>query len=624
MQEKSTKYSRKRTHSAKDKSGDESSPVAHKKRRGTKAEKKDSDVVVRKVVQKKVATKPKRTVEKKVPVSKKEVVPKKARGSVASTPKPEKKTAIKPKKRKKRKPKTSTNTDQRGRALYPRTSSEKVLDHLAMSLRGPCECTAVAFLDGKFVIAANEFTSGSGTKNNAPNRAMDLMKKIMQYFADIAEKKVIDKQRKMELLLEISENLSTGATTKGRLNLPAKVIAEILDIVVSGNKMSMRAYHRKHREFATDAGYIYMAIKDMHISFCAMEKVIKETRDNPNDKGVTAIKSRALGYEIYTNSEKNTHAEARILEKIIMLYRAGKIKEKKIYIGISKLSCLDCRAMSESFNTVFAKKGIDLRVHFYGKHDYDFDTWPCPQVFREGYDQYCSDEDTMEADEEDLQFDNIEARIGYEAHRKSSEMRDIPRPAKFSQSYPQSESDVEFDVEQRHVEYKQLFQERIEMFDNLLFQDSHEKNRKLFIGLKDSPILLQLLEHIEESNDEKALRSIRSLCSELSLQCGVEIKIEELLALFKKDKIFAGMIGDFARRIDTNAIGAILSNAEKQEKTPEETPKKPYHASFFGSPCKSPCKSPQKSPQESPQRKLLPRTRVTSVGKSPTSRVSDH
>lgn len=112
----------------------------------------------------------------------------------------------------------------------------------------------------------------------------------------------------------------------------------------------------------------------------------KETKET----SLSLLEALKTPYQIITAEIKPkkgaVHAEVQMLSHILSTY-AKRFKEKSekepvpIYIGISKLCCLNCRSMVEAANEIFKKENLPVTIFIRGRHDLDFgDNWVCPLV----------------------------------------------------------------------------------------------------------------------------------------------------------------------------------------------------------------------------------------------------
>lgn len=86
----------------------------------------------------------------------------------------------------------------RGRFVKDRSKSERRLDALARLLQGGSKCVAIAFINGKFQIAANELTI-----NSHENEITCLIETVMAYFTRVAKREPITDEQRKEVLIQI-------------------------------------------------------------------------------------------------------------------------------------------------------------------------------------------------------------------------------------------------------------------------------------------------------------------------------------------------------------------------------------------------------------------------------------
>jgi hypothetical protein len=433
--------------------------------------------------------------------------------------------------------------------------SKKVCDWLTRILfTGNSKCLACAFFNGQFWIAANELTKSSNSTSKTP-AIMILIQEVMQYFSDVAWQKEIPLSHQYNLLLKISQKLATGDSAKGNLIVPSELINDILTRVLSKQSLSQQYCLEKYGQYSPDVSRIATEISIMRDNFENMEHWIKKTtKKDTGNQLLNALKRDIKGYEILLTSEEPIHAEMHILEKILELLAKGEIDENElIYIGISILSCPYCQAMLETAVKIFEKQKISLKLKIQGGHGISPKTWRLPTSFAKGYKQAETDYKQDQSEKPNADKHSISFLIGYRFFSKIQDMHKLSlkiNQKKVSQHAPLSDSESSgFDAERKFEEYKEKINQRIASLTTLPFPDREEKNIKLFLELKTSQHLLKLLQALDDHETQRAENHFFSICDELKAK-EIEITPKVLLALFKKDETFVGVIRNFAQYLN--------------------------------------------------------------------------
>ena len=278
----------------------------------------------------------------------------------------------------------------KSRQVNERNLSEKFLDRMAKILEGSSKAIAVAFVNGKFIIAANEITQGS-----THNRIMDLINQSMEYFSDLVNREKNLEATEEELLTIISYHvglLASMATAGYEETELLPQIRRMIHMELRGENLNGRQFIQEFNKYVPYVAKARAAYVTILQDFAPL-KAYFEDKKGLSKKQRTAFKKMKRGYVILQHQPQRVHAEAQILSEIIKLFEHQKFRLKKkstspqeIYIGISKLCCPHCRIMLEVTNIVFKEKGIPIIIKYAGEHSMSFD-WTPPDILEEGFNQ---------------------------------------------------------------------------------------------------------------------------------------------------------------------------------------------------------------------------------------------
>jgi|GEM_PF-5888778 len=292
---------------------------------------------------------------------------------------------------------------------------DRRLDSLARLLQMTSQgCAAACLIDQTIVIADNEIHRGTRT-----HAKLQLIQTVMEYFSDLANEREEKKQSREEVFKKICVARLKGEE-KGYIKLDEKILEKIAKIVldtykkVEGQEVWRTKYIREMKNYDLhETHYVATAYEiagRLARDFLKIEKFISGNSVNKgngrkNDlvaafkgkentiididqAGGVAEKNRGLtqqektpGYIILNIDENGVHAEAKIIEYLVLTGAISGLKENvKIYIGISKLCCNGCASFIKAVNEVFCSK-IEI-IETRGAHGLQPD-WKQPMICKD-------------------------------------------------------------------------------------------------------------------------------------------------------------------------------------------------------------------------------------------------
>ena len=253
------------------------------------------------------------------------------------------------------------------------------MDSLARLIEGSSECAAVCFDGEKLLIASNTLYD-----NSRENSAIKLIEEIMSFFADIAvhnddkdfiknnpehglkvfdkiiQKSVPNKQKEFFLkdgnkqnpyIEKLGKYFFSDAKKKAE-NLTPKELAGIAgfgmkldDRIASCLVFSAFAIERLATDWKKFTNFLHEKHNNDDYASGIVEAFKNLTKLKQSKS--SSSKPKKLGYKILKIGAKDNklHAEMQIIQELIDNQKKG-----KIYIGISKLCCLDCSIAISSYN----------------------------------------------------------------------------------------------------------------------------------------------------------------------------------------------------------------------------------------------------------------------------------
>lgn len=320
--------------------------------------------------------------------------------------------------------------------------SERRLDTLSEILECNSMCVAVACVNGKFVIASNEFHEG--TKSS--NKHVKLIDSIMNYFKGIAETGSIDRKIRDQLLQEIYKK--RFSQKKFSLFKGKEQELPMIFKFINYNQLDLRCFKGEPKDFGYNpetrakASIAYTEMLDIYKDIRKIEESLKNKYLNSDHDSITQEQFNAFmsysnqcllmqeGKKNYQReelsgkiAEYSTHAEMQLLSYLI---QRKNVFTGRIYLGISKKCCIDCHCMLDAANSVLKEASLSLYIEHSKNHDGDFKSnWFYPDYFFN-----CL---------QDNRLDPIATKI---AENYKSQVGDFKKVSLFSMFHSDSESEV--------------------------------------------------------------------------------------------------------------------------------------------------------------------------------------
>lgn len=249
-------------------------------------------------------------------------------------------------------------------------------------------CAAVAVVDGKFYISANEFSKR--TQAREKNKKLDLICEVMEYFRSIASGELTSgkKEPLRDALMKkiIKQQISTS--TLGRISIPEEIFNEIITSKVLHGEKLPREFKEKDVAYIA-LGYGLMANKRIRKIEDSIEDALKSKFGEISQVQLSAFqnfrhddKDRKNSNILFFETKVGVHAELQILSHIIDMADVGLHggSEREFYLGISKRCCFDCEHMLQAANEVLKSQGVV--ISYEGTHGAEFsENWVCPSAF---------------------------------------------------------------------------------------------------------------------------------------------------------------------------------------------------------------------------------------------------
>lgn len=269
---------------------------------------------------------------------------------------------------------------------YELSIDQKRLDTLAKILECSSMCVAVTQLDGKFLIAANEFNKN--TKEPDGNQQLNLITEIMNFFKNIADKPTTSSDeitRNRDLLMQKICSARLSVLGQGKLNVPPEAIQKFITTQRLETESHPSTTECTEFQKQTKKSNIHAAFFDMLIiyrKFLKIEHSIKHASDDDSKvmslKHLKAFQTFSQDCVLREGTAK-AHAEMQILGKLI-----DKEIKGRVHIGISKLCCIQCRCVLDVAKEALEQQGY-LNLSYKGTHERSFGkNWCFPNSFYGG------------------------------------------------------------------------------------------------------------------------------------------------------------------------------------------------------------------------------------------------
>ncbi len=277
-------------------------------------------------------------------------------------------------------------------------SSERRLDSLArlLAVGSGSVCVAIAVFNKQLIIASNSFFAGAnpprtGTRDN--NEELRAIREILDYFRKVANGEDPSTDTRKAMFIKICKMAKSKPRDEPYATLLGdKRFEKLINALLSGQNPKISVFKKEYDEAYADATAAYAVFHKLLQAFTKSERSLIEKRNLPDNEQLSdeyfqAFIAKPLILRI--EQKQNVHAEVQILGEIVRAVEESRISSpQEIYVGISKLCCLDCRVMMEECVEVLQERGITLEVR--GHHDLSFKKgesgWISPKQFSEGYD----------------------------------------------------------------------------------------------------------------------------------------------------------------------------------------------------------------------------------------------
>ncbi len=401
---------------------------------------------------------------------------------------------------------------------------ERRLDALAEVLQGRSACVAIANVDGRFLITANE------RFNNSEH--LSIVKEVMDYFKCIATqgREAVDHNIRNQILSKIYYlKMDTTALGAGVLKISKP---NLLSIFINSSKLAARHWPTEsecngatENNLFVKACVAYALIRDVCNSVVKIENGLVKAVDNEKlhiaDQKEVAVTQRELQAfrnftnqdisitaDFRTNHDNLVHAEMQILGTLLR-----KQQKTPIYIGVSKRCCWDCHCMITATNEILEKNNIRLRIYVRDNaHDGKADPWNKPNIFT-------------------LDFDNkLLKKIITEINTRYNELKQIiPQSRDYVQLHSRSSSEASLDYIGKKTMYlkkqetrQQILLDLIESSDNSEKNFSMKQNLDLLdfsIQLCDNNCLEDLFKMSEQDDQNSRSMAIITTFSAMLTYC---------------------------------------------------------------------------------------------------------
>ncbi len=375
-----------------------------------------------------------------------------------------------------------------------RTPSQRRLDSFAKLLAVNSECVAVSIVNGEIWIAANDLNE----KSKSSNTTITSIQEIFSYFQGVANTGNIGSLGERAKLFKmicsksrLQKKLKAGYSA---FNLKDQELEEIAVLVFKSQGQSKISDIAKITGGKVgETSLVYAEFAKLYKHFIKLEEALTQKKAVLSEQEFSVFKSASIRILQEEASVKNgVHAEVQILGSFVKSLLESKLdltEDKKIYIGISKLCCLNCRCVIEEANRIFNEKGIKTEFLSRGKHDIDFE-WNVPGVFKEGYEM------VPNADMSKFErFEDLAILIGHASSVSIKKFLEVVPPKHIPMEHSDSQSETEEDREQK------IIAEKIKLENIFDFIKSQENNgeiiaKKMSIALeiyKNSVLIKKML-----------------------------------------------------------------------------------------------------------------------------------
>jgi len=334
---------------------------------------------------------------------------------------------------------------------------QRRLDAISRLLAGNSECVATAIIDGQLIIAANDLYVTS-----QENNTIKYIGKVQEYFQSF---KTASPDKRKKAFLDFCTAKRIAYSVQSEVWIPDGLLAEAAAAVLhheEGEKINLYNYFYSKKQDAAITGFVYGAWTNLYRDFKKIEDTLAahastaaattaNTDDNFVDSNEEVIElcqafsseSQIIQQETKLDKEPRVHAEAQILAYLIKKYEANELgragdKVKNVYLGISKLCCLNCRTLLQAANKVFSDKQIPIRIQFRGWHDLAV-KWRAPSIFTKSYQETAATSSSSSS----TSTLSLADEIGQLAWARYQELKDVKMKGKVTMHHEASDSDTD-------------------------------------------------------------------------------------------------------------------------------------------------------------------------------------
>ncbi len=444
------------------------------------------------------------------------------------------------------------------------------LDTFARLLSAESICVAVAIINGKLLIAANELTRSYKQSTGNEKKSFDSINIIAQYFKKIsASSSVPDNKDRQDIFLQIcSDHRIKSMVLFRNIAIPKDLCKSIAEKVFE-NKGELKRDNVVSlcSQFNVDPGMVGSIGAEfglLYEDFTKTERTL--IKKDKNKMTVEQLEAFSKDYEIVApHLNPGVHAEVQILSNVV---EKETFDKTDIYIGISRLCCLHCHSMIESANNVFKERKLSVSENYIqvrGWHDLDFD-WTAPGLFYSGY---ASQEDSLKKRKKH----NIAYLIGFDTKMNVAPLLKLPKPqthmrANISGS---DKTDSEGEMEQLKANARKVQLEQFLFFvqhqpDNYTMKDITRKI-KIALTLFDIETFGYLDKFAEEKELEKEEMNSTFviLLKEVNQRIDLKITKEDLLAILKDPFLVGERTVKYFKHYDLLELAKVESKENKRE-----------------------------------------------------------
>ena len=433
-----------------------------------------------------------------------------------------------------------------------RPTPERRWDVLAWILEGTSMCTAVGEINEQLYVSVNEFSSGTQEP-----QLLTYIYQVLEHFQSLSDnEKLLNTEDKKDInsRLELAQKLlyaQLSTQTKGGIKIPKNVIEFFTAVeLLSAENFPKLPHYLKKKEDVAHIAFGYLRV--IYTRIRKIENALVKAREGDYIE-IDAIQFKALrnfkksaenrkeGSILFEQGRPGVHAELQIMSKVVNLIKKGNIPlPKEIYLGISKLCCLNCHHMLEAANSVFEQEKIKVTLKFRGAHDATFEkNWLAPKGFE------FATKTTRSV--EKIELRTLEEKICW-SYRKRIELA-VPVAKDYNQRPSRSSSDYSLNYLEIFENYKQRLLEVLNIFKKFGFQDS-ESEKMLNIGEKlcskeDFTILFDP-DHWKNLDEENLTVFMGTLVEEINLTTKSHLVKNEVLN-FLNHPIYSPLYGDITK-----------------------------------------------------------------------------